>query len=477
MKTRILIQGTVAEVHFPSIGKVYPDPIQPPLPEADCLSEDFRYAAPGPDRGPFHVKDVLPGQVIMASLGTKGRSGREGHLLSLVRPADYEITAPCPHAAECGGCRYQTVPYEMQLEWKQEAVRKLLRDIDGIGEAKWDPITASPLPLGYRNKMEFTFGDAYKGGPLTLGLHKKGSHHDILPVRGCLLAHADFQAICAYTEDYFRAAGATWHNTFSHVGFLRHLVLRRSFADGALLVNLVTSSQEGPALSGWAEGLLALPLEGKISGILHTYNDAMGDVVQCDRMETLWGADFLTEELLGLSFRISPFSFFQTNTLGAERLYSIVRDFAGADAASDTVFDLYCGTGTIAQVMARAGAGRVFGIEFIPEAVEAAKENAALNGLDNCEFYAGDVLKLVDKLSDEPGLIILDPPREGINPKALPKLLAFAPKKFIYVSCKPTSLQRDLPAFTEAGYKVERVACCDMFPMTPGVETVVLLTK
>ena len=476
MKVKVLIQGTVSEVRFPNIGKVIPDKNQPPLPGADSLSEDFRYIAPGPDHGSFTVKDVLPGQVIKASLGTKGKSGRVGHLLEVVSPAPYEQEAPCPYAAFCGGCRYQTVPYELQLQWKEQQVRQLLADVPGIADADWQPIVPSPLPLGYRNKMEFSFGDAEKDGPLTLGLHKRGSHHDILETPGCLISHADFGRVLAYTADWCRAAGLSYHNTYNHIGYLRHLVLRRSFADGSLLVNLVTSTQASPDLGPWVKGLLELPLEGRIAGILHTENDADGDLVQCDRMEVLYGEPRLREELLGLRFEISPFSFFQTNSKGAEKLYSLVREFAG-DVSRETVFDLYCGTGTIAQVMAAAGASKVYGIELVEEAVEAALENARGNGLENCEFYAGDVLKLVDELSCTPDLIILDPPREGIHPKALPKLLAFAPKRFVYVSCKPSSLARDLPAFTEAGYRVEKVRCCDMFPMTAGVETVALLVR
>ncbi len=484
MKNRVLIQGTVSELYFPNSAKVipdYPQPLDPasyrePGTEADSVQKEFCYCAPGPNHGPFFLKDVLPDQKVIASLGTKGKSGRVGHLLELVSRAPYEIEAPCPHADICGGCRFQNVPYEWQLSWKDEQVHRLLADISGIDEAQWQPIIPSPLSLGYRNKMEFSFGDAEKNGPLTLGLHRRAAYHDIIETPRCLLVHPDLGRILDYTGRYFREAGATRHSTYSHDGFLRHLVLRRSFMNGEVLVNLVTSSQTDADIAPWLEGLFALPLEGSIAGVLHTLNDAPGDCVISDRTDLLWGRDFLTEELLGLRFRISPFSFFQTNTKGAERLYSLVRELAG-NVSDRTVFDLYCGTGTIAQVMAAAGARSVYGIELVEEAVEAARENAELNGLTNCRFYAGDVLRLVDTLPDKPDLIILDPPREGIHPRALEKILAFAPESFIYVSCKPTSLARDLPVFTDAGYRVRAVRCCDMFPMTAGVETVALLTK
>jgi 23S rRNA (uracil-5-)-methyltransferase RumA len=480
MKERILIQGTVSEVFFPNKGKVIPTEKQPPLPEADFLN-GIRYKAPSENAGPFYIKNVLPGQTVLASLGSKGKRSREGYLLQTVAPAPYEIDAACPHAGICGGCRYQTVPYERQLAWKDHQVHELLRDIPGIvsviADGRWLPIQPSPLSLEYRNKMEFSFGDAYKDGPLTLGLHKQGAFHDIVATPGCRLVHPDLRKILVQTANHFRAEGATYYHTHTHEGWLRHLVLRRSFQTGGILVNLVTSSQAALPLDGWVDALLRLPLEGgRITGILHTVNDTMGDVVQKDSMDLLYGCDTLTESLLGLTFAISPFSFFQTNSLGAEELYRIVRRMAG-DVSRQHVFDLYCGTGTIAQIIAAAGAAQVTGIELVEEAAEAARRNAARNALEHCSFLAGDVLNLVGSLPDKPDLIILDPPRDGCHPKALPKILAFAPDRFIYVSCKPTSLARDLPFFLEAGYQVQEVQCCDMFPMTPGVETVVSLTK
>ena len=240
-------------------------------------------------------------------------------------------------------------------------------------------------------------------------------------------------------------------------------------------MNLVTSSQGVLDEEAFVQTILSLPLEGKVTGILHTVNDSLADVVKPEQVYLLYGENFLTERLLGLTFRLSAFSFFQTNTRGAERLYETIRNLAG-EVGHKTVFDLYCGTGTIAQIMAGAGAGKVLGIELVEEAVRAAEENARLNGLENCSFLAGDVLKLVDTLQEKPDLIILDPPRDGIHPKALPKILAYAPEQFIYVSCKPTSLVRDLPAFLEAGYRVETVQCVDMFPGTVHVETVALLS-
>ena len=222
--------------------------------------------------------------------------------------------------------------------------------------------------------------------------------------------------------------------------------------------------------------VLGLPLEGKVVGFLHIINDSLADVVKSDETKVLYGQDYFYEELLGLKFKITPFSFFQTNSLGAEVLYSTAREFVGA-TKDRTIFDLYSGTGTIAQILAPV-AKEVIGVEIVEEAVTAAKENAEANGLTNCSFLAGDVLKVIDEIEEKPDFIVLDPPREGIHPKALPKIVdLYRCEKMLYISCKPTSLARDLVEFAKYGYRVEKVCCVDMFPGTVHVETVVLLSK
>ena len=243
---------------------------------------------------------------------------------------------------------------------------------------------------------------------------------------------------------------------------------------GEILVHVITTSQEEHDLEPLKEELLALPLEGKIVGIMHIINDSLSDVVQSDETRILYGQDFFYETLLGLRFKISTFSFFQPNSLAAEVLYSIVREYIG-DTKDKVVFDLYSGTGTIAQLAASV-ADEVIGVEIVEEAVEAAKQNAALNNLSNCKFIAGDVLKVLDDLTEKPDVIILDPPRDGIHPKALPKILSYGVDHIVYISCKATSLARDLPAFLAAGYKLEKACCVDQFCQTVHVETVVLLS-
>ncbi len=323
--------------------------------------------------------------------------------------------------------------------------------------------------------MEFSFGDMEKGGKLTLGLHKRGSFYDIVPVLKCQIIYEDYLKILNVTLVYFRKQNTTYLHKRTHEGYLRHLMVRRGEKTGELLICLVTTSEPGPDLKEWTEELLKADCQGNITGILHIVNDSLADVVQADETRVLYGQDYFYEELLGLKFKITPFSFFQTNSTGAEVLYQKAREYIG-EINDKVIFDLYSGTGTIAQVLAPV-AKKVIGVEIVPEAVVAAKENAKRNGLMNCDFIAGDVLKVIDEIEEKPDFIVLDPPREGIHPKALPKILAYGVERIVYISCKPTSLARDLPAFLEAGYEVKRADCVDMFPWTRGIETVCLLSK
>ena len=419
------------------------------------------------------VKHTIAGQKVSLSI-TKKRKGKcEGRLVEVLEKSPVEIESPCPHYGICGGCEFQTLPYDEQLKMKEAQVRALLEPV--CPEIPFEGIVPSPVHAEYRNKMEFSFGDAYKGGPLSLGMHKRGSFYDIVEVGQCQIVDEDFRQILTCTLEHFREAGVPFFQKMRHEGYLRHLLVRKAVKTQEILVDLVTSTQMEVDLQLWVDKLLALPLKGKFAGILHTKNDSLADVVQNDGTDILYGQDFFYEELLGLRFKISPFSFFQTNSLGAEVLYSKAREYIG-DTKDQVVFDLYSGTGTIAQILAPV-AKKVVGVEIIEEAVEAAKVNASLNGLSNCEFLAGDVLKVLDDIEEKPDFIVLDPPRDGIHPKALDKIINYGVDRMIYISCKPTSLARDLVTLQERGYKVEKCCCVDMFPHTGNVETVCMLSK
>ena len=513
MKKKQILTGVVERVDFPNRAVVK---AQVPQPDESVATE---YAV---------VKGALPGQTVEFSVKKARKNKCEGRLRSVLKKGQLETReAKCPNFGTCGGCNYQEIPYEQQLALKKEQVLRLIDAVyegdgyqyDGILSVRKD---GQYREWGYRNKMEFSFGDAVKDGPLTLGLHKKGSFHDIVDAEGCQIVHPDYSAVLACVREYAKENSIPYYHKRDHQGVLRHLLVRRAEVSGDMLVALVTSTQQEIDYSELVSRLLALPLEGQITGILQICNDSLGDVVQSDETKILYGKDWFEEKVLGLTFKISPFSFFQTNTSGAEVLYQRAREYVlgeinignagetsngnmtentpgeentpGSDALNEkasggnatethtidlhdkVVFDLYSGTGTIAQLIAPV-ARKVIGVEIVEEAVEAAKENAALNGLDNCEFIAGDVLKVIDDIEEKPDYIILDPPRDGIHPKALQKIIDYGVKNIVYISCKPTSFARDLAVFQERGYELKRVSNVDLFPETVHVETVVLLSQ
>ena len=385
-----------------------------------------------------------------------------------------EIREVCRDKGICGGCVYQGVPYEEQLSNKFGEVKGLL-DKKDIRYSELLPIEGAPSRYGYRNKMEYTFGDMEKNGPMTLGMHKKKHFMSIVTVDQCQLVHEDFNVILRGVLEFASSRGYTHYHKKAHKGLMRHLIVRRGIRTGELLVNVVTSSEDGFDENAFVEMIRALPLENQVVGILRTINDRLADAVYCDELRVLWGRDYYNEEILGLKFKVSAFSFFQTNVDAVERLYSyavsLIEDFENKE-----VFDLYCGTGTITQVLARK-AKEVIGIELVEEAVEAAKANAALNGLDNCRFLAGDVFEVLDSLPDKPEVIVVDPPRVGISSNALEKIIGYGVKQIVYISCNPKSLADNLYYMQYYGYEIKSVKPFDNFPGTKHVETVVLMSK
>ncbi|RDY24088.1 23S rRNA (uracil(1939)-C(5))-methyltransferase RlmD [Romboutsia maritimum] len=422
----------------------------------------------------IHMKGGISGQKVKAAV-KKVRSGKaDVKMLEILEKSTLETQTPCKHFNECGGCTILSIPYEKQLEIKEKQVMDLFLKQDLFG-FQFQGIQGSPQDKLYRNKMEYTFGDEVKDGPLTVGLHKKGRHIDILTVDGCFLVDQDFVKVLTSTANYFNEKELPYYRGINHKGYLRNLVVRKGVNTNELMVNIVTSSQIDFDMTEYKEMLLELDLEADLVSILHTINDGLADAVQCDELRILHGRDYINEELLGLKFTISPFSFFQTNTKGAEMLYTMAREFVG-DHSDKVVFDLYSGTGTIGQVMAGA-AKKVYGIELIEEAVVAANNNAKLNNLNNCEFIAGDVTKTVKNLKEKPDLIIVDPPRPGVHKDAIRDIAGFNSNEIIYISCNPKTLVLDLVEFKNYGYEVEKVKCMDMFPNTPHVETVVKIVK
>ena len=433
----------------------------------------------GPEGEKVLVKNVLPAQTVTFGV-SKAREGHyEGRLLSVDRPSPMETAEKaCGAFPDCGGCLYQTIPYDKQLDLKKEQILRLFSGIRGIEGAVFDGIIPSPTEICYRNKMEFSFGDAYPGGPLLLGLHKRGTTYDIMDAGDCALVTEEVRGVLRAVLEYCREKELPHYHKKTHTGFLRHLLVRQSATDGRILLCIVTSSQEEHDFSGLARRLLALPV--RFAGLWHGINDLKADAVQCGKLICLYGEDHLTEEMLSLHFRLSLFSFFQTNTKAAERLYAKVREYmlqyAEEGGRKPVLYDLYSGTGTIAQILAPA-AEEVYAIELNEDAVRAAVRNAAENGIENVHFLCGDVGKMLEEIPAKPDFIVVDPPREGLLPKALEKVSGYGAGHVIYISCKATSFARDMTVFASRGYRIERFALCDLFPMTPHVECVTLMTR
>ena len=421
------------------------------------------------------VKNGIPGQKVKFCINKMRKGKAEGRLLEVLEPSALETREPvCSIFPDCGGCMYQTMSYEEQLQMKGQQVKEIL-DAAIVGDYEFEGVKASPKEFAYRNKMEFSFGDEYKDGPLSLGLHKKGSTYDVLTAADCKLVHEDMNKILTCVLEYFKQRNVSYYKKMKHEGYLRHLLLRRGDLTGEILVNLVTTTQEEYDLQPLVDALLALDLEGKVVGILHILNDSLSDVVQSDETRVLFGQDYFYEKLLGMEFKVTPFSFFQPNSRAAEVLYSTVREYLG-EQNGKVLYDLFSGTGTIGQILSPV-VDRVIGVEIVEEAVKAANENAKHNGIRNCEFLAGYVFKFLDEIEVKPDVIVLDPPRDGIHPKALPKILDYGVDTIVYISCKVTSLARDLEMIQAKGYRVVKAVAVDQFVHTVHVEVITLLQK
>ncbi|OPL09050.1 MAG: hypothetical protein AVO33_00905 [delta proteobacterium ML8_F1] len=422
----------------------------------------------------YRIKNALAGQRIEAKLTRKRQGYYLGKTIQVLEKAPYEGESACLHFPACGGCLLQSVSYEDQARLLEDQVLELFEE-HGIKGFEYDGMLVSPQKEHYRNKMEYNFGNAFKEGPMTLGMHPRGRIHDVINTFECQIAPKDFNRIQAFTQAYFLNQGTAPYNKNTHKGVLRHLVLRQGMKTREILIGLVTSSQEKLKLEEYVQEVTRLDLEGEIVGVVHVINDAMADAVIPEHTEIIFGRDFYYDEILGLTFKVSLFSFFQTNPLGAEILYDRALGYI-EDSDGKVLFDLFSGTGTLGQLMA-SRVKEVFGIELVEDAVEMANENAGINGLDNCTFIAGDVFEKLDNLNSNPDIIIVDPPRVGISEKAMKKIIAYKVPEIVYVSCNPKTIVENIKAMEEGGYRVRRLTLVDLFPGTPHVETVCLLTR
>jgi 23S rRNA (uracil1939-C5)-methyltransferase len=419
------------------------------------------------------VRRGLPGDRVRARVTKVQRRHAEALATEVLEPGPNRVEAPCAHYPACGGCRFQDLAYDAQATAKEAQVEDALRRIGGIAEPLLEPILRAEELFHYRNKLEYSFTQLADGP--TLGFHKAGRWDEVLEVERCWLTTDLGNAVRNAVRDWARAERLVAYDQADQTGYLRHLVVREGRNTGQVLVQLVTAVGEKFDTGHFVDVLRRFP---DVRSIHWSVNESPAEVTHLPTT-LLWGEEAIEEELCGLRFRVRPNAFLQTNTRMAERLYELARDFA-ALSGEETVYDLYCGIGTIGLVLAR-DALTVWGVEVSEESVACALENAELNGIANAAFFAGNVAQSLSELRDrsgQPDVVVVDPPRAGLAGKALPRLGEIGASRIVYVSCNPTTLAGDAKRLREEyGYELVRSNPVDMFPHTPHVETVALLTR
>jgi 23S rRNA (uracil1939-C5)-methyltransferase len=419
------------------------------------------------------VRRGLPGDTVRARVTKVKRSHAEALAVEVVEPSPHRVDAPCAHYPACGGCRFQDLAYERQLEAKEQQVADALRRIAGIAEPPLREIVPAVEQFRYRNKLEYSFTQL-EDGP-TLGFHKAGRWDEVLEIEECWLTTGLGNEIRNAVRDWAREERLQAYDQATGEGYLRHLVYREGRNSGQVLVQLVTAPGERFETGYLVEVLRRFP---EVRSIHWSINDTPAEVTNLPT-RLLWGEDAIEEELNGLRFRVRPNAFLQTNTAMAERLYELAGDAAGL-TGDETLYDLYCGIGTIGLVLARR-ALTVWGIDVSEESIACALENADLNGVTNAAFFAGNVGEAVEELAERagpPDVAVVDPPRAGLAGKALRRVGRLGPPRLVYVSCNPTTLAGDAKQLAaDWGYRLVQATPVDMFPHTPHVETVALLVK
>jgi len=425
---------------------------------------------------------AIPGERVRAEVLWRRRNRLGARVQERLEPSPHAVEPRCAHFGSCGGCSFQSLSYAAQLAGLHELVVRAFRAQGFAGELEIAPVEGARELYGYRNRMEFTFSnrrwiarDEPQGAEagFALGLHAPGLHSKVIDVGACPIQPPAMDRILATLRSEARARALEPWDLAAHRGLLRHALLRSSRASGEILVDLVTSSDAPELVEPYAAAVLARHPE--ITTFVQNVNTRLGQTAQGERERVLHGPGFIVERLLGLSFAISSNSFFQTNSAQAERLFTLVRELC-ATGGGERIFDLYCGTGTIALVLA-ARAREVVGFELAPSAVADARANAARNGIENVRFVEGDVLAALARESQPPDVCVVDPPRAGLHPKLIAVLGALGPRRIVYVSCNPVSGARDARALSDLRYRVRQVQPIDLFPHTPHVECLFTLER
>lgn len=433
------------------------------------------------------VENVIPGDVADVRITKNKKNYAEGKMTRLVTPSPLRVEPFCEHFGVCGGCKWQMLPYEKQLEYKQQQVSDQMRRIGHVELPEMETISGSELQRFYRNKLEFTFsnkryrtndeiveaGETELPHEQGLGFHAPGLFDKVVPINFCHLQNEPTNKIRNLLRDYTTQHNLPYYDFRAHTGYMRNLMIRVT-TTGEVLVNVVMNEDDEATRTPMLNYLLAEVPE--ITTLCYTINRKWNDSIYDQEVITFYGNGFITEKLENFTFNISPKSFFQTNTTQAENLYRITREFAGL-SGEEVLYDLYCGTGSIG-IFCSQQAKKIIGIEVIEQAIEDAKLNAAQNNIEHALFYAGDVSTIcTDEFFAEhgkPDVIITDPPRAGMSEKLVQQLLKMRAPKIVYVSCNPATQARDLALLT-VDYKITRMRPVDMFPHTHHIENVVLL--
>jgi len=419
------------------------------------------------------VDGTAPGDEITAHIIKVKKNYAVGKMQKLHRKSKMRTVSDCEADARCGGCAYRHIKYESELEIKKQTVTDAMKRIGGI-DIECEEILSIKEPEYYRNKAQIPVGLA-ADGKIVAGFYSKKSHR-IIDCDECKLQHKDFPKLVAAIKEYVYENPVTVYNEQTGEGLLRHIYLRVGVRTGETMVCLVINGDTVPRKEHLIRKLLETGIN--IKSVVLNKNKKDTNVVLGEECETIYGSDFIEDELCSLRFRISPLSFYQVNPEGTELLYRRARDYAGL-TGKEVLLDLYCGAGTIGMTMAEK-AKQVIGVEIIPQAIENAKENARLNDIENVRFICDDAKGAAKTLYDEgirPDVVVVDPPRKGCSRELLETIAKMSPDRVVYVSCDPATLARDCAAMRELGYEVKRLSAVDMFPRTVHVETVVLLSQ
>lgn len=420
------------------------------------------------------IKDAVIGDVVEAKIMKAKKNYGYARLMKILRPSEDRVAPRCAFARRCGGCQIQEMAYEKQLAFKAEKVRGNLERIGGFSGELLDRIMEPALgmeePFGYRNKAQFPFGTDKEGNPVT-GFYA-GRTHDIIANTDCALGVPVNKEILEIILDFMRENKIRSYDEKTGQGMIRHALIRCGFTTGEIMVCLVINGKSLPRAEKLVDRLKTIK---GMTSISVSPNTRRTNVILGDSYQVLWGQGYITDYIGGIKYQISPLSFYQVNPVQTERLYSQALNYADLKG-EETVWDLYCGIGTISLFLAQK-AKKVYGVEIVPQAIEDAKKNAEINGIENVEFFTGKAEEVLPERREYADVIVVDPPRKGCEESLLQTIIEMAPEKVVYVSCDSATLARDLKMLCGNGYELERVRAVDMFPETVHVECVVLMSK